>query len=90
MLGGLGEVFARFGGGFFLFFLVFVSKSRVQWGFPIHGRHARIVGQIFGIIDVFRWDFRGLLEDFWGYACRMLGGVLICFSYSFGCFLDGF
>ena len=38
----------------------------------------------------FRWDFRGVLEDFWGYVCRILGGGSICFSYSVGCFLGGF
>ena len=38
----------------------------------------------------FRWDFKGFLKDFGGDFCRIHGGVLICFSYSFGSFLGGF
>ena len=53
------------------------------------GARSRI-GQMFGILDLFRLDFSGFLEDFGGYFCRILEEVLICFSYSFGCFLGGF
>ena len=42
---------------------------------------------MFGIWDFVRWDFRGLVEDFRGDLCRIIGGVLICFSYSVGGFL---
>ena len=41
-----------------------------------------------GIWDCFRFDFGGCLEDFGGDVCRMFGGVLICCSYSFGCFWE--
>ena len=41
-------------------------------------------GQIFWIWDVFRLEFRGLLEDLWGDVCRICGGVLIPFSYGVG------
>ena len=56
----------------------------------LYGKASWIFGQNFGIWDFFRWDFNGFVDDCWGDFCRTFGGVLICFSYSVGCFMEEF
>ena len=43
-------------------------------------------GQIFGIRDFFRLDFRGFLEDLWGDFCRIFGRGFNTFFTQFWIF----
>ena len=61
-----------------------------SFGYSIVWKKSRNFGQMFGIRDCFRLDFRGFVGDLGGDIWRSVGGVLIYVQYSVGGFLGGF
>ena len=66
-------------------FLTYPFFSTVSYGSII-----QICWPDFGIQDFFRLEFRVLLEDARGDFCRIFGGILTRFSYSFEAFWEDF